>query len=222
MINLADTARLQGRLDEARKLAEEADALDRRILGPEHPQTLFGLTILSSIARDQGHLDDARKGYEEALAVFRRILSARVPEFQRCMADYAWMLAAAPDSGHRDPRRAIELANELIRNTPKVRDVWTTLGVAHYRAGAWNDAIAALEKSEAVAPGCFTAVDGFFLAMAYWQLGEKEKGREWYAKALPSVETANQPTGRELSLLRSEAARLLGISLPERPTKGDD
>ena len=41
---------------------------------------------------------------------------------------------------------------KLIQNSPKVRDVWTTLGVAHYRAGAWNDAIAALEKSEAAAP----------------------------------------------------------------------
>ncbi len=58
--------------------------------------------------------------------------------------------------------------------------------------------------------------------MAYWQLGDKEKGREWYAKALPSVETASQPTGRELALVRSEASRLLGISDAERPTKGDD
>jgi uncharacterized protein HemY len=138
------------------------------------------------------------------------------------MADYAWMLAAAPDPDHRDPRRAIELANELIRNTPKVRDVWTTLGAAHYRAGAWNDAIAALEKSEAVAPGCFAAVDGLFLAMAHRQLGDKEKGREWYAKALASAETASQPTGRELGLLRSEASRLLGVSDPKPPSKGED
>ncbi len=128
------------------------------------------------------------------------------------MADYAWMLAATTDPGYRDPHRAIELANELIQNSPKVRDVWTTLGVAHYRAGAWNDAIAALEKSEAAAPGLFTAVNGFFLAMAYWQLGEKEKAREWYAKALKSVETAIQPAGRELAVFRSEASHLLGIS----------
>ena len=47
--------------------------------------------------------------------------------------------------------------------------------------------------------------------MAYWQLGEKEKGREWYAKALQSVETASQPAGRELAVFRSEASHLLGI-----------
>ena len=92
--------------------------------------------------------------------------------------------------------------------------------MAHYRAGAWNDAIAALEKSEAAVPGVFTAVNGFFLAMAYWQLGEKEKGREWYAKALQSVETASQPSGRELAIFRSEASHLLGIADPKLPLKG--
>ena len=182
MIDLADTARLQGRFDEARKLALEADAINRRTFGPEHSQTLFGLTILASIARDQGHFDEARKGYEECLAVLLRTLPARAIEPQRCMVDYAWMLASAADRRYRDPHRAIELANEVIQNSPKVRDVWTTLGAAHYRAGAWNDAIAALEKSESVIPGVFTAVNGFFLAMAYWQRGEKEPARKWYAK----------------------------------------
>ena len=134
------------------------------------------------------------------------------------MADYAWMLAATTDPGYRDPRRAIELANELVQNSPKVRDVWTTLGVAHYRTGAWNDAIAAFEKSEAAAPGRITAVNGFFRAMAYWQLGEKAKAREWYAKTLQLLETAQEPAGRELALFRSEASHLLGNSgskLPE-------
>ena len=203
-------------------MAEEADGLNRRTLGPEHPQTLFGLTILSSIARDQGRLDEARKGYEKALAVLRRTLSARTPEVQRCMADYAWMLASTTDPGYRDPHRAIELANELIQNSPKVRDVWTTLGVAHYRAGAWNDAIAALQRSEAVAPGLFTAVNGFFLAMAYWQLGEKDKGHEYYAKTLQVVETASQPAGRELVPFRLEASQLLGISDQQPPSTDDD
>ncbi len=222
MINLGDSARLEGRLDDARKLAEEADALDHRTLGPEHPQTLFGLTILASVARDQGRSDDARKVYEKALAALRHTLSARTIDVQRCMADYAWMLAATAGPGYRDPHRAIELANELIQNTPKVRDAWMILGVAHYRAGAWRDAIAALEKSEATAPGPFTAVDGLFLAMDCWQLGDKEKGRQWYAKALQSSDTATQPSRRELALFRSEAAHLLGISDPKPPSRGED
>jgi tetratricopeptide (TPR) repeat protein len=93
--------------------------------------------------------------------------------------------------------------------------------VAHYRAGAWNDAIAALEKSEAATPGLFTAANGFFLAMAYCRLGEKEKGRQWYAKALKSVETASQPSRRELALFELEAAHLLGISEPKPRSSGE-
>ena len=222
MYYLADSCALQGCLEEAPKLAEEADGLNRLTIGPEHPQTLFGLTILSSIARDQGQFDEARKGYEAALALLRRTLSARTPEVQRCMADYAWMLAAATDPGYRDPHRAIELANELIRNSPKVRDVWTTLGVAHYLAGAWYDAIAALEKSEAeaVASGRFLAVNGYFLAMAYWRLGEREKGREYYAKTLQSVEKASQPAGRRTVALSIGGLRLAGHLGPEAAREG--
>jgi tetratricopeptide (TPR) repeat protein len=223
MIDLADTARLQGRFDEARKLALEADAINRRTFGPEHSQTLYGLTILASIARDEGRFGDARKGYEESLAALRRTLPARVVELQRCMADYAWMLASARDKGYRDPHRAIELANDVIENSPKVRDVWTTLGAAHYRVAAWNDAIAALEKSESVVPGVFTAANGFFLAMAHWQRGEKEQARKWYAIGAQAMETAIQPTRRELEVLRKEASGLLGLSGgPESSSKDND
>jgi uncharacterized protein HemY len=156
------------------------------------------------------------------VAVLRRILSAKTPEVQRCMADYAWMLAATADPGHRNPHRAIEMANELIQNSPKVRDVWTTLGVAHYRAGGWNDAIAALEKSEAAANGLFTAANGFFLAMAYWRRGERANARQWYSKALQSVQSASQPTKRELELFRLEASHLLGLSDQKLPSRGED
>jgi serine/threonine protein kinase/tetratricopeptide (TPR) repeat protein len=222
MINLADAERLENHLGEARRLAEEADAINMQTLGPEHPQTLFGQTVLSSIARDEGRFEDARKGYEKALAALRRSLSAKTPEVQRCMDDYAWMLASTTDPSYADPRRAIELAKELIENSPKVRDVWTTLGVAHYRAGGWNDAIAALEKSDAAFPGVFTAANGFFLAMACSQVGEKEKGREWYERALLAVKTARQPTGRELALFQAEAAGVLGISSPKPHAKGGE
>jgi eukaryotic-like serine/threonine-protein kinase len=138
------------------------------------------------------------------------------------MSDYAWMLAATTVPAYRDPRRASELANEVIENSPKVRDVWTTLGVAHYRAGDWKDAIDAIEKSEAAAPGLFTSANGFFLAMAYWQIGEKQKGHEWYAKAVQAEKTASQPSRRELEVFRSEASHLLGISDPKLPSKGKE
>jgi Tetratricopeptide repeat len=95
MINLADTARVQGRLDEAPRLAADAVELHRRTLGPEHPQTLLAVTILATVHRDQGQFAEARAEYEQALGGMLRILSPRTPELQRPMNSYAWMLATA-------------------------------------------------------------------------------------------------------------------------------
>jgi tetratricopeptide (TPR) repeat protein len=222
MINLAETARIQGRLDEARALAEDAVELHRRTLGPEHPQSLVAVMILANVHRDQGRFREARTEYEQAIGGLRRVFSARVPELQRALNAYAWMLATAHDSRYRDGRRAVELANEVVQGVPKSQEIWTTLGAAQYRAGAWQDAIAACEKSEAVSPGRFTAANEMFLAMAHWQLGHKEQGRAWYTKALRSTEKAIQPTERELAMIRLEASHLLEVSDSELSSKGRD
>jgi Tfp pilus assembly protein PilF len=52
--------------------------------------------------------------------------------------------------------------------------------------------------------------DWFYLAMAHWQLGEKDKAREWYDRAVQWMDN-NQPTNEELRRFRVEAAELLGV-----------
>ena len=51
----------------------------------------------------------------------------------------------------------------------------------------------------------------FFLAMAHWQLGEKDEARQWYDQAVEWMEQ-KQPDNDELRRFRAEAAELLGIS----------
>ena len=46
--------------------------------------------------------------------------------------------------------------------------------------------------------------------MARWQLGEKDKARTWFDKAVKWMDK-NQPTKEELPHFRREAAELLGI-----------
>lgn len=46
--------------------------------------------------------------------------------------------------------------------------------------------------------------------MAHWQLGEKDKAREWYDKAVQWMDK-NKPQDEELKRFRSEAEELLGI-----------
>jgi tetratricopeptide (TPR) repeat protein len=121
----------------------------------------------------------------------------------------AWLLATCPDSKCRDGRKAVELAKRAVALTPKDGNRWNTLGVAHYRAGDWKAAIAALEKSMELRKGGDCS-DWFFLAMAQWQLGGQKDARPWYDKAVKWMEK-NQPKDEELVRFRAEAKALLKI-----------
>jgi serine/threonine protein kinase/Tfp pilus assembly protein PilF len=208
--DLADAVRALGRLEEACRLAEEAAELHRRHLGPDHPQALAARTILADVYRDQGRYAEAGQAYEQALTGLRRKLGPKAPEVQRAMNSYAWLLATAADRKFRDPPRAVQLAEEVVQHAPRFGDKWTTLGAAHYRTGAWQKAIAALEKSEALAPGRFTAVNGLFLAMAQGQLGDKGQARKWYDRDVAWMDK-NQPKNEELRRFRAEATELLEL-----------
>jgi hypothetical protein len=54
------------------------------------------------------------------------------------------------------------------------------------------------------------ANEGFFLAMAHWQLGERGKAREWFAASVQWMDKGLQDNA-ELKRFRAEAADLLGV-----------
>jgi hypothetical protein len=58
------------------------------------------------------------------------------------------------------------------------------------------------------------AHEGFFLAMAHWQLGNKDKARDWFAKSVAWMEKRNK-NDPELKRSRAEAAALLGAEKPK-------
>jgi Flp pilus assembly protein TadD len=89
---------------------------------------------------------------------------------------------------------------------------WNTLGVAQYRNGDCKAAIEALNKSVQLSKeGDSNSFDFFFLAMAHWQQGEKDKARAWYEKAVAWMDK-NRPQDEELKRFRSEAMALLGLA----------
>ena len=51
----------------------------------------------------------------------------------------------------------------------------------------------------------------FFLAMAHWQVGNKEQARKWYDRAVEWADK-NQPADAQLLRFRAEAAELLGLN----------
>jgi eukaryotic-like serine/threonine-protein kinase len=88
-------------------------------------------------------------------------------------------------------------------------------GVARYRAGDWTGAIAALNESMRLYGNLEESAraessNTYFLAMAHWQLSEKETARKWYDQAVQWMEK-NQPKNEELRRFRAEAEQLLGI-----------
>jgi tetratricopeptide (TPR) repeat protein len=145
----------------------------------------------------------------EAVAIWRQAIqlnSTNVNGYNQV----AWFLATCPDPKSRDPRTAVEMASKAVELAPTYANAWNTLGVAQYRAGDWNAAIEALNKSMELRHGG-DSVDWFFLAMAHWQLGNREAARALHDKAVDWMQKKN-PSDEQLIRFRNESAELLGLS----------
>jgi tetratricopeptide (TPR) repeat protein len=142
----------------------------------------------------------------------------------------AWVMVANPNHTICDPDRAVYLAKKAVELAPEAAGFWNTLGVAHYRAGAWQAALAALEESMEL-DGGGNAFDWFFLSMSYEKLGDKEKARQWYVPAVLWMEHNSSAVlwmehkfSREnarLVAFRAEATGLLGLPDQPAPAAGE-
>lgn len=159
-----------------------------------------------------GHKDKAVAAYHEALQ--------RAPKSANILNSLAWLLATETDLKDRDPGQAVELAKKATELAPEDGNIWNTLGVAQYRAGAWKLAIDTLEKSMKLRNGG-DASDWFFLAMSHWKLDHKDDARQWYDKAVEWMDK-NAPKNEELVRFRAEAAELLDISQPQPTSDSSD
>ena len=133
--------------------------------------------------------------------------------FCSCLNQFAWSLATCPVLQLRDAAQAVELARKAVEMSTRKGDLsqrWNTLGVALYRTGHWKAAIAALEKSMGLDSGG-ESFNGFFLAMARWQLGQRDEARACYDKAVTWMEK-KKDKDPELVGFRAEAAALLGLA----------
>jgi tetratricopeptide (TPR) repeat protein len=208
---LAACYRNLGQHAEALKFKKERLRLLTTSLGGDHPDTLRCMDGVAYFYIHFGRHVEALKVLEEVLRRWTDRFGPDNPNTLLAMNNVACVLATAPDAKLRDPTRALRLAKAVVQHMPKNGACWGTLGAARYRAGDWNQAIEALEKSESLSPGQFVDSNGFFLAMAHWQLGEKDKAREWYAKALDWMEKHN-PKDEVLKRLRAEATALLDLA----------
>jgi serine/threonine protein kinase/TPR repeat protein len=110
----------------------------------------------------------------------------------------------------RDPPLAVELAQKAVGIEPKNGELWKTLGAAQYRAGNWQAALIATNKSIELRRDGVGARDWFVLAMINWQLGDKERARSWYDKAVQWMKD-HESKDQELQQFQDEASKLLKV-----------
>ena len=146
---------------------------------------------------------------EEADKFYRKVRELDPGNNPLSLNYLAWMFANGLEPNFHDPGRAVQLAKKAVELTPNDGNPWNTLGVAHYRDGDWKAAIEALAKSMELRQGG-DIFDWLFLAMAHWQLGEKEEARKWFDQAVDWMEQ-NKQQDDDAKRFREEAAELLGV-----------
>jgi tetratricopeptide (TPR) repeat protein len=209
MNNLANCYGVLGHYGEALQRHEETLALRRETLGEDNPNTLQSMNNVAVACSALGQHARALKYHQEALFQRQARLNLNHPDTLYSMNAVAWVLATCPDHKLRDSKKALELAKQATDLAPQMGDYWNTLGAAYYREGDWKNAVGALTESMKLRGGG-DGTDWFFLAMAHWQLGNKDQGRTWYDRAVQWMEE-KKPQDEEQRQFRAEAAELLMI-----------
>jgi tetratricopeptide (TPR) repeat protein len=155
-----------------------------------------------------GLLLGQKQAFAEAIRAYREAIRLG-PNDTLSINNLAWLLATCPDPKLRDAAEAVKLAKRAVELDPKNPTFPSTLGAAHYRAGDWKAAVAALEKSMTLRDGG-DSNEWFFLAMAHWKLGAEDEARQWYSRAVQWMEK-NDPKNEELRWIRTETEEVLRI-----------
>jgi eukaryotic-like serine/threonine-protein kinase len=160
--------------------------------------------------------------WTEALDSFQNAIDASGPvmnqaalrgsQYASILNEKAWLLATCLDSNFVDAQGAVESARKAVALDPKGM-YWNTLGIAEYRAGNWDESIAAFDRSTKLQNGG-DSYDWFFLAMARWRRGERDEARREYDRAVQWM-TQHAQNHQDLRRFRAEAAEVLGLSDPK-------
>jgi serine/threonine protein kinase/tetratricopeptide (TPR) repeat protein len=212
MNNLGVSYTVVGRHAEAVKLREETLELTKGKFGPDHLRVLPCMNNLAESYQALGRCGDALALYEKTLELVKAKLPEKHPNVLLVMNNIAWLLATAEDAPFRNPPRAVELAAKAVAFAPKSADFASTLGIARYRAGDWQQARRDLEKAISLRSpdDAKNANESFFLAMAHWQLGDKTDARQWFEKGAAWMDKGKLRDD-EVRRFRAEAAGVLGI-----------
>jgi len=159
-----------------------------------------------------GRTERAAKDFEQAIQ--------QVSDNPAAVNSVTWRIVTMRDAKPEWIRRAVGFAEKVVSLKPDYSTYWNTLGVAQYRAGDYKAATRSLEKSVKLGDGSDFGYDGIFLAMAYWQLGNKDRGRKLYDQTLAWRD--QNITSEELDRFFAEAEKLIKAeAASEQESAGD-
>jgi len=128
------------------------------------------------------------------------------------MNNLAWQFVTGPPD-IRQPKRALELIATAVAAQPNNAVYLNTLGVCQYRNAMYKEAVGTLEKSLTAGKGEHDAFELFFQAMCHHELGDAQKAKDYFGRAVAWAEeqakTLTPVHSMELKVFRAEAAKLL-------------
>jgi serine/threonine protein kinase/tetratricopeptide (TPR) repeat protein len=188
--------------DEATDAFREAIRLDPKGSSDSH-------ALLGNILHDQGSVDDASSEYQAAITLDREAYR-RNPDDAGKVLQLARRLVMCSNQELREPEEAVLLAKRAAELTPGDARAWSILGLAQYRAADYRGAVESVRKGYELSDR-EDWWDFFLLAMAEWQLGNREAAQEWYATAIDWLKAHPQLVGGNAYRFRAEAKELLEI-----------
>ena len=174
--NLSLVLQKQGKIDEAFANAIEAVRLD-----PKNAKFHINLGVVLMVLKKE----------DEGITEFREAVRLKPNEplalknLALALTNKSWQLSTDTDPTKRDPHKAVELAREAVELNPQSANNLNNLGVALYRADQWQESVDTLEKADSMIAGG-DREHRMFLAMAHWQLGNREIARQRYAEGAGS------------------------------------
>jgi len=147
---------------------------------------------------------------EKAVADFEKSLEL-MPDQPAVCNEVAWIRAAGPPT-LRDRRKAVALAERAVQIAPGEWTYHNTLGVAYYRDEKYREAAAELEASLKASRGKSGAFDLFFLAMCHAKIGEPDKAKDCFDRAVKwTDESPQNADNQNLKAFRAEAEEALRL-----------
>jgi tetratricopeptide (TPR) repeat protein len=126
------------------------------------------------------------------MAEYRRVCREMVDQLGdtediRTANGVAWTCALAPEA-LTDMQLCVQLAKRVLAEQPERSYYQNTLGAVLYRAGDWQAANVALQKSIELHGEGGIVCDYLFLAMTHCRLDHPDEARDWLAKAVKKID----------------------------------